>query len=94
MSALERIGLKGKTAMITGGARGIGLAIAELAATGICGDRDDGCGMSNPEWMDIWADATPMGRLGSPEEIANITLCLASDASSDMTGSIVLADGG
>jgi NAD(P)-dependent dehydrogenase (short-subunit alcohol dehydrogenase family) len=51
-------------------------------------------GMSNPEWLDIWVDATPMGRLGKPEEIANVMLFLGSDASSYMTGSIVLVDGG
>lgn len=31
-SLAERMGLKGKTTVITGGARGIGLAIAEAAA--------------------------------------------------------------
>ncbi len=41
-----------------------------------------------------WIDSTPMGRLGEVEEIASIALFLASDASSLMTGSIVLADGG
>jgi NAD(P)-dependent dehydrogenase (short-subunit alcohol dehydrogenase family) len=41
-----------------------------------------------------WIDGTPMGRLGEPEEIASVTLFLASEASSLMTGSIVLADGG
>ena len=41
-----------------------------------------------------WIDGTPMGRLGEPEEVAAIVLFLASDASSLMTGSIVLADGG
>jgi NAD(P)-dependent dehydrogenase (short-subunit alcohol dehydrogenase family) len=37
---------------------------------------------------------TPMGRVGQPEEIASTVLFLVSDASSLLTGSIVLADGG
>lgn len=41
-----------------------------------------------------WIDGTPMGRLGEPQEVASVALFLASDASSLMTGSIVLADGG
>jgi len=41
-----------------------------------------------------WIDSTPMGRLGEADEVASVILFLASDASSLMTGSIVLADGG
>jgi NAD(P)-dependent dehydrogenase (short-subunit alcohol dehydrogenase family) len=41
-----------------------------------------------------WIDSTPMARLGEPEEVASVVLFLASNASSLMTGSIVLADGG
>ncbi len=41
-----------------------------------------------------WIDGTPQARLGAPEEVASIILFLASDASSLMTGSVVLADGG
>ena len=49
---------------------------------------------SDAETFKRWIDGTPMGRMGRPDEIASVVLFLASDASSLMTGSIVLADGG
>jgi NAD(P)-dependent dehydrogenase (short-subunit alcohol dehydrogenase family) len=51
-------------------------------------------GGSVPGWMDTWMEMTPMHRMGQPREIASVILFLASEASSLMTGSIVLADGG
>ena len=39
-------------------------------------------------------DSTILGRLGQPEEIANMIHFLASDEASFMTGSIVMVDGG
>ncbi|WP_118182504.1 SDR family NAD(P)-dependent oxidoreductase [Paraburkholderia phosphatilytica] len=48
----------------------------------------------NDEMYRHWVGGTPMNRLGRVDEIASVTLFLASEAASLMTGSIVLADGG
>ena len=37
---------------------------------------------------------TPLGRMGSPEEVAEVYLWLASDASSFITGAVISVDGG
>lgn len=41
-----------------------------------------------------YAEKTPMGRMGSPEEIAGPVIFLASESSSYITGHILMVDGG
>ncbi|BCL68885.1 3-oxoacyl-ACP reductase [Vibrio nigripulchritudo] len=49
---------------------------------------------SRPELFNKWIEMTPMGRCGTPSEVAALILFLASDVSSYMTGAIVAIDGG
>jgi NAD(P)-dependent dehydrogenase (short-subunit alcohol dehydrogenase family) len=51
-------------------------------------------GLETPEWREAWLTSTPMGRLGEPAEVAAVAVFLASPASSFMTGSNVVVDGG
>ncbi|HEX5900441.1 MAG TPA: SDR family oxidoreductase [Solirubrobacteraceae bacterium] len=62
--------LTGRTAIVTGASRGIGLAIAAAL------------------------ELTPLGRIGSPEDVAGAVAFLASDRASWITGETLVIDGG
>jgi meso-butanediol dehydrogenase/(S,S)-butanediol dehydrogenase/diacetyl reductase len=60
-----------------------------LIATPITAGRHDLPGLA-----DHWHDTIPMGRPGTPEEMAEVVAFLASDAASYVTGAMIAADGG
>lgn len=51
-------------------------------------------GIENDEWFSIWQNMTPMRRVGRPDEVAAAALFLCSEASSYVTGEVLVIDGG
>lgn len=69
----------------------LGIRVNALAP-GYC--KTEMAPVDRPEFRQHWIDDTPMLRYAMPEEIAPSVVFLASDASSFITGSVLVADGG
>jgi 3-oxoacyl-[acyl-carrier protein] reductase len=48
----------------------------------------------SPDFIKSMEDSVPLGRLGSPRDVANAVLFLASDEASYITGTTIIVDGG
>jgi NAD(P)-dependent dehydrogenase (short-subunit alcohol dehydrogenase family) len=49
---------------------------------------------ANPQWMAAAEAGAPLGRIGSPHEVAEVIAFLSSDAAAYITGQMVVVDGG
>ena len=56
--------------------------------------RSKTAGTTIDEARKLMESRIPLGRLGRPEELANMVVFLASDAASYVTGQTMLVDGG
>jgi len=54
----------------------------------------DGTDLEAPDFLDVVAESSPNGRIATPEEVAGLTVFLASDAASQITGTAIPIDGG
>src|SRR6266516_2683407 len=100
------LSLDGKVALVTGASSGIGRAIAlAYAAAGAdvaltyranrrgADDTADGSAL-DPAVKQRIAAKIPLGRWGTPEDIANAAVYLASDAAAYVTGLMLMINGG
>jgi NAD(P)-dependent dehydrogenase (short-subunit alcohol dehydrogenase family) len=67
------------------------ITVNAIAIGAILNDRNLA---DDPDYAAHWDDATPLGRVGQPQDIANALRFLASEQASWVTGHTLLVDGG
>jgi NAD(P)-dependent dehydrogenase (short-subunit alcohol dehydrogenase family) len=71
-----------------------GIRINAIAPGGVETEMANRVNESNPQWLETLTSMHPIGRIGSPEEIANAVVWLLSDKASFVLGHTLLVDGG
>ena len=102
LSAATRLGAVGYAKTLADEVAGDGILVNNVAPGYLLTDRmmeviDDRAGVdgtTTDEAMRALESNIPMGRIGRPEELANLVVFLASDAASYITGTTIQVDGG
>jgi 7-alpha-hydroxysteroid dehydrogenase len=71
-----------------------GIRVNAVAFGSVMSASLQGALKENPDWRQSIEDATPLGRIAAPDEVAEAVHFLASDAAAFMTGQILTVDGG
>lgn len=50
--------------------------------------------LKKKEYYNSWIDRTPLGRIGTPEDLSGAVIYLSSEASNWLTGHTIVIDGG
>jgi len=88
-----KAGIIGMTRQLAMEGRGHGIR-ANLISPGVIETNQTREQLKDPEWAGYMLGKTLLGRLGRPEEVANVALFLASVDSSYVTGIDIVVDGG
>jgi len=91
--ATAKMGIVGMTRQLAMEGRAHGMRVNSISP-GVIETRQTAEQLKDKEWADYMLGKTLVGRLGKPEEVANVALFLASDESSFVTGVDVKVDGG
>jgi gluconate 5-dehydrogenase len=71
-----------------------GVTVNAIAPGGFLTDANRRWFRENPELRPLFEGQVPLGRLGEPDEIGPLAVYLASEASSYVTGAVMVIDGG
>jgi NAD(P)-dependent dehydrogenase (short-subunit alcohol dehydrogenase family) len=91
--ATAKMGIVGMTKQLAMEGRKHGIR-ANSISPGIIETNQTREQLKDKEWADYMLGKTLLGRLGKPEEVANVALFLASNESSFVTGTDIKVDGG